>query len=287
MRCYGDGSIHHMAAAIRCWCVVNNPRISTPAGLRSLSTAQILASGHNRWSKIKHDKIKIDAVRSKERAQWSRNIQEAVKKNGGDPASNSELSTLVAQAKKSGFPKDLIERAIAKGEGLSLSGDPLQTITVEAMLPPSVSAIIECQTDNKKRTLEDLRLLLKGAGGMITPTSHLFDRKGHIVLESKGELEEEQIMEHVIEAGALDMELGKDRRSLSVYTNPNETACIARSLSASLGLNMGSSEIIWVARPESVVDMEEAEEEPRLALGEIISQIEGDSSVQAVYHNAV
>lgn len=173
------------------------------------------------------------------------------------------------------------------------------------MLPPSVSAIIECQTDNKKRTLEDLRLLLKGAGGMITPTSHLFDRKGHIVLESKGELEEEQIMEHVIEAGALDMELGKDRRSLSVYTNPNETACIARSLSASLGLNMGSSEIIWVARPESVVDMEEAEEEPRLALGEIISklqcslisalpqakreigQIEGDSSVQAVYHNAV
>ena len=262
------------------------------------------------------------AVRSKERAQWSRNIQEAVKsahavqpahhncayiyaENGGDPASNSELSTLVAQAKKSGFPKDLIERAIAKGEGLSLSGDPLQTIIVEAMLPPSVSAIIECQTDNKKRTLEDLRLLLKGAGGMITPTSHLFDRKGHIVLESKGELEEEQIMEHVIEAGALDMELGKDRRSLSVYTNPNETACIARSLSASLGLNMGSSEIIWVARPESVVDMEEAEEEPRLALGEIISklqcslisalprakreigQIEGDSSVQAVYHNAV
>ncbi|KAI4229556.1 MAG: hypothetical protein LQ349_006377 [Xanthoria aureola] len=294
-----------MAAARRCWCVVNNPRISTPVGLRSLSTAQVLASGHNRWSKIKHDKIKIDAVRSKERAQWSRSIQEAVKKNGGDPTSNSELSTLVAQAKKSGFPKDLIERAIAKGKGLSLSGDPLQTITVEAMLPPSVSAIIECQTDNKKRTLEDLRLLLKGAGGMITPTSHLFDRKGHIMLESKGELEEEQIMEHVIEAGALDMELGKDRRSLSVYTNPNEMASIAQSLSASLGLNMGSSEIIWVARPEFVVDMEEAEEEPRLALDEIISklqcslisalspakgeigQIEGDSSVQAVYHNAV
>ncbi|KAL8847069.1 MAG: hypothetical protein Q9198_011251, partial [Flavoplaca austrocitrina] len=152
-------------------------------GSRSLSTAPQLFSGHNRWSKIKHDKGKEDvsrnalvelansfaervqqAVRSKERSQWSRSIQEAVKKNGGDPTSNSELSTLMAQAKKAGLPKDLIERAIARGKGVSLSGDPLQTLTVEAMLPASVSTIIECQTDNKKRTLEDLRLLVKEAG---------------------------------------------------------------------------------------------------------------------------
>ncbi|KAI4254302.1 MAG: hypothetical protein L6R42_007248 [Xanthoria sp. 1 TBL-2021] len=283
-----------MAAVVPCSRVVINTRIPPPVGLRAFSTAQSLASGHNRWSKIKHDKIKEDvslskylectlialrlhaltnlpqAVRSKERSQWSRSIQEAVRKHGADPTTNSELSTLVAQAKKTGFPKDLIERAIAKGRGLSLSGHPLQALTVEAMLPPSVSTIIECQTDNKKRTLEDLRLLVKEAGGMVTPTSHHFDRRGHILLKSTRELEEEHIMEQVLEAGALDLELGEDPKSLSVYTEPNETASIAQSLSASLGLTLGNYEIIWVARPESVIDIEGMEEEPRLALDDII-----------------
>ncbi|KAL9627574.1 MAG: hypothetical protein Q9204_006470 [Flavoplaca sp. TL-2023a] len=275
-------------------------------GSRSLSIAPQLFSGHNRWSKIKHDKGKEDvsrnalvelastyaerfqqAVRSKERSQWSRGIQEAVKiENGGDPTSNSELSTLMAQAKKAGLPKDLIERAIARGKGVSSSGDPLQTLTVEAMLPASVSTIIECQTDNKKRTLEDLRLLVKEAGGMVTPTSHLFDRRGHINLASKHELEEEKVMDQVLEAGAVDMDIGEDKKSLSVYTEPSETASIAQSLSSSLNLTRGSSEIVWVARPDSVINMEVVDEERRQALHEVLSQIEGDSSVQAIYHNA-
>ncbi|KAL8678757.1 MAG: hypothetical protein Q9186_004908 [Xanthomendoza sp. 1 TL-2023] len=213
----------------------------------------------------------VFAVRSKERSQWSRNIQEAVKKNGGDSNDNSELSTLVAQAKKSGLPKDLIERAIAKGKGVSLSGEPLQTLTLEAMLPPAVSTIIECQTDNKKRTLDDLRHLVKEAGGSVTSTSHLFERRGHIILKSDRELEEDSILERVLEAGALDMEVQADRKSLSVYTEPSETASIARSLSTSLGMSLGSYDIIWVARPDFIVDMEDAEDETRLALEEIIS----------------
>ncbi len=202
------------------------------------------------------------------------------------------------------MPKDLIERAIARGKGVSLSGDPLQTLTVEAMLPASVSTIIECQTDNKKRTLEDLRLLVKEAGGMVTPISHLFDRRGHINLASEHELEEEKVMDQVLEAGAVDMDIGEDKKSLSVYTEPNETASIAQSLSSSLNLTRGSSEIVWVARPDSVINMEVVDEERRQALHEVLSmiyhcfirlqvltngqtgQIEGDSSVQAVYHNA-
>ncbi|KAL8697153.1 MAG: hypothetical protein Q9224_002447 [Gallowayella concinna] len=191
--------------------------------------------------------------------------------NGGDSNGNSELSTLVAQAKKSGLPKDLIERAIAKGKGVSLSGEPLQTLTLEAMLPPAVSTIIECQTDNKKRTLDDLRHLVKEAGGSVTSTSHLFERRGHIILKSDRELEEDSILERVLEAGALDMEVQADRKSLSVYTEPSETASIARSLSTSLGMSLGSYDIIWVARPDFIVDMEDAEDETRLALEEIIS----------------
>ncbi|KAL8771271.1 MAG: hypothetical protein Q9209_003176 [Squamulea sp. 1 TL-2023] len=207
----------------------------------------------------------------------------------------------MAQAKKAGLPKNLIERAIAKGKGLSLSGKPLQTVTVEAMLPPSVSTIIECQTDNKKRTLEGLRLLVKEAGGTVTPTSHLFERRGHIILESEHELEEERVIHSILEAGALDWRFNGDLKSVSIWTEPNETAAIGHSLSTSLGLRLESSEIIWVARPESVIDVEDVEEElpfyetigtlqhssNSLLANREIDRLEEDSSVLAVYHNAM
>lgn len=184
--------------------------------------------------------------------------------------SNAELATLIAQAKKAGLPKGIIERAVAKGNGISLSGDALETVTLEAILPPSISAIIECQTDNKNRTLSDLRLLVKNIGGTITPTSHLFERSGHIIFESEEELEEEKIMEKVLEAGAVDMEIEEDQRSLSIYTEPSQTFSIARSLTASLGLRMRSSEIIWAARPESRVEVDESMTDAQTHLGKLI-----------------
>ncbi|KAL9591669.1 MAG: hypothetical protein Q9179_007492 [Wetmoreana sp. 5 TL-2023] len=176
----------------------------------------------------------------------------------------------MAQAKKAGLPKDIIERAIAKGKGVSQSGAALQTVTLEAMLPPTISAIIECQTDNKKRTLEDIRLIVKNLGGTVTPTSHLFERRGHVILDSERPLEEEGVMEAVLEAGALDMELHGDEKTLSIYTKPNQTTSIAHSLVSSLGLILRRSEIIWVAKPESLVEAE-ADAETQLPLEEIIS----------------
>ncbi|KAL9026037.1 MAG: hypothetical protein Q9196_005239 [Gyalolechia fulgens] len=193
-------------------------------------------------------------------------------RNGGDLNSNAELSTLVAQAKKAGLPKEIIERAIAKGRGVSLSGLALETVTLEVMLPPSVSAIIECQTDNKNRTLSDLRLLVKNMGGTVTPTSHAFERRGRIILESEGQIEEEKVMDHVLELGALDMEVEEHQSSVSVYTEPSQTASIARSLAGSLGLNIRSYEIVWVPRPESRVQKDEPESSTQqLPLEQIIS----------------
>ncbi|KAL8830540.1 MAG: hypothetical protein Q9170_005692 [Blastenia crenularia] len=292
-----------MATAVRC--ITSISRISRRHSiLRSFSTASLLLSGHNRWSKIKHDKIKEDGVRSNERSQWSQNIRDAVKSNlyprnqnrisllthalgnGGDPNSNAELSTLVAQAKKAGLPKDIIERAIAKGKGVSLSGDALEAVTVEAMLPPSVAFIIECQTDNKNRTLNDLRLLMKNIGGTLTSTSHLFERLGRIIFECGETLQEEKVMDHVLEAGALDMEIEDDRKSLLVYTEPSQTASIAQILAESLGLKLKSYEIVWVPRPGYRVEVDESQLGTHLPLQKIIGQIEEDSNVQAVYHNA-
>ena len=199
---------------------------------------------------------------------------------GGALNSNTELSTIIAQAKKAGIPKDIVERAIAKGKGVSPSGDALENITVEAMLPPSVSAIIECQTDNKNRTLSDLRLLLKNVGGTVTPTSHLFERRGHIVFESEEPIDEERIIESMLEAGGIDMKIGEDQRSLSVYTEPSNTTSVARSLVNSSGLKMRSSELVWIARPESCVEVDEvdtSEASAQLPLERIISM--GKTSV--------
>ncbi|KAL8687968.1 MAG: hypothetical protein Q9218_006001 [Villophora microphyllina] len=256
------------------------------SGLWAICTTQIRCSGHNRWSKIKHDKVKEDAVRSKERSQLSRNIQDAVKKNGENPDTNGELSTILAQAKKAGLPKDVIERAVAKGRGLSLSGEPLQTVTLEAMLPPSVSAIIECQTDNKTRTLNDLRLIVKNIGGRVTATSHLFERRGHIILDSDVLLEEEDVLEKIFETEAVDYEFEEGELSLSVYTEPDKTTSIAQTLSDSLDLKIRSYDMTWVPRPESLVEVEGTKDTGQMPLDEIISQIEADPSVQAVYHNA-
>ncbi|KAL8933323.1 MAG: hypothetical protein Q9216_006419 [Gyalolechia sp. 2 TL-2023] len=276
-----------MAILNRCVSSITKSSDASHFGLRTISTSRVLLSGHNRWSKIKHDKVKEDAVRSKERSQWARSIQDAIKRNGEDVNSNSELSTLVAQAKKAGLPKEIIERAIAKARGVSLSGDALETVTLEAMLPPSISAIIECRTDNKNRTLGDLRLLVKNVGGTVTPTSHAFERRGRIILESGGIIEEEKVMDCVLELGALDMEIEEDDNSVSVYTEPSQTASIASGLAESLGLSIRNYEIVWVPRPESKVEVDEPENSTQLSFEKIIGRIEEDSSVQAIYHNAM
>ncbi|KAL8957806.1 MAG: hypothetical protein Q9183_005964 [Haloplaca sp. 2 TL-2023] len=201
---------------------------------------------------------------------------------GGDPTTNSEVSTILAQAKKAGLPKDAIERAIAKGRGLSLSGAPLQTFTVEAVLPQAISTIIQCQSDNKNRTLKDLRLIVKNLGGTLGPTTHLFDRRGHILLDSEDRLEEEAAMEAVLEAGAIDMAIEDDGKTLSVSTEPNQTALVAQGIARSLGLKLRSSEIIWVPRSETLVDTKD-EDDGKYSLEEKIGEYSIRSCVPAVH----
>ena len=201
---------------------------------------------------------------------------------GGDPTTNSEVSTIIAQAKKAGLPKDTIERAIAKGRGISLSGAPFQTFTVEAVLPQAVSTIIQCQSDNKNRSLKDLRLIVKNFGGTLGPTTHLFDRRGHILLDSEDRLEEEAVMEAVLEAGAIDMVLEDDGTTLSVCTEPNQTASVAQGIVRTLGLKLRSSEIIWVPRSETLVEAKDVDD-GKQALKEKIGELFAESCVQSVH----
>ena len=118
---------------------------------------------------------------------------------GPDPILNSRLGVAIANAKKGALPKTSIESAIAKGQGKSVSGAPLESLTIEAMLPFFVAAIIECQTDQKARVLQDIRFLIKDHGGIITPTGYLFEKKGRIIFERKKGIGPDDILEKVIE----------------------------------------------------------------------------------------
>lgn len=133
-----------------------------------------------------------------------------------------------------------------------MSGAALESITVEAMLPSSVAAIIECQTDNRLRTLSDIRYIIKELGGAVTPTNHLFERVGKIVLQGGDDVKEEDIFDHAIEAGATDVKTSDDG-SLIIYTQPQETASTAEALAKLPKVEVLSSDIVWSAKDETKV----------------------------------
>ena len=192
---------------------------------------------------------------------------------------NPRLADVVAKAKKIGFPKASIESAIARGQGVSPSGAALENLTVEAMVPPSVSVIVECQTDSKLRTLSDVRLAIKDAGGTVTPTNHLFERKGRIVLRNPNGMEETEIFDQAIEAGAIDVETGEDG-AIVVSTESSQTTAIANILRQTTDLEVNSSDIVWDPKEDMMVDVSS-----RDGLDAFLERIQDISSVQDVYMN--
>lgn len=173
---------------------------------------------------------------------------------GSDPQINPRLAAVIASAKRIGFAKASIENAIARGQGVSPSGAALENVTIEAMVPPSVAVIIECQTDSRLRTLSDVRLAVKEAGGTVTPTNHLFNRKGKIICKNPEGMEEEDIFDRAIEAGAVDIELENDG-SVIIYAESNETTAVANAVAKSSSLRVTNTDIIWDPKEDMMVDV--------------------------------
>ena len=202
----------------------------------------------------------------------------------------------MAAAKKQGFPKASIEIAIARGQGKSLSGAPLTTFVLEAVVPPSVALIIECETESKLRTLNELKYLVKDFGGSVTSSSHLFERRGKVVLENSQGLGEQEIFDAAIEAGALDMKMESDG-NVVVFTEPPQTVAAGSTVSQALDMKILASDILWVPKDDYMVDVEEPEKLQGF-LGmippirrnrhsdEMQDRLQEESSVQEIYVNA-
>jgi len=237
-------------------------------------------SGHSKWSTIKHKKAASDAKKGKEFTRAS-NLISLAAKNGGDPAMNPSLAMAIDKAKSVNMPRANIERAIKKGTG-ELGGAMIEEVVYEGYGPGGIAILIETASDNKNRTVSEVRSTLTKYGGNMASSgavAYNFEHRGQIeVITKKQDFSEEEIEEIVINSGATDFELESDR--VIVYTEPKDLIAVKKSLESD-GLKTESAELIYVATNEvSVTELERAEK-----IIKLIDILEDLDDVVSVYAN--
>lgn len=237
-------------------------------------------SGHSKWSTIKHKKAAIDAKKGKEFTRAS-NLISLAAKNGGDPGMNPSLALAIEKAKSVNMPKANIERAIKKGTG-ELGGAVIEEVVYEGYGPGGIAILIEVASDNKNRTVPEIRSALSKHGGNMASSGSVafnFERRGQIEVPLAQGKSEEEIEEIVINSGATDFEIESDR--VIVYTEPKDLIAVKKSIESD-GLKTDSAELTYIASNEvSISDQEKAEK-----LIGLIESLEELDDVVNVHTNA-
>jgi len=235
-------------------------------------------AGHNKWSKVKHIKAKEDAKKSKIFTKHVRAIMTAARQGGGNPDNNPALRLAIDRAKADSMPMSNIQRAIDKATG-NLEGVTLSEVTYEGYGPGGVAIMVECLTDNKNRTVAEIRHAFKKAGGSLGTSGSvawMFEKKGIIVVNRSDK--DDEVMESAIEAGAEDIkELDE---VLVIETAPEDFNAVLEAVNGIDGIEIIESNIQLTATNESEVDDETAEKVERLI--EVLEEID---DVQNVIHN--
>ncbi|MBR4032798.1 MAG: YebC/PmpR family DNA-binding transcriptional regulator [Clostridia bacterium] len=237
-------------------------------------------SGHSKWANIKHKKEKTDAQRAKVFTKIGKEITIAVKEGGGDPNSNAKLRDLIAKAKSNNVPNDNIERTIKKA--LGGSGENYEEVVYEGYGPAGVAVIVEATTDNRNRTAGNIRSYFSKYHGNMGQTgcvSFMFEEKGVIVItDEDGEIDEDQLMETALEAGAEDF--SGEEGVFEIYTVPEDVYAISEALKVA-GYEIASAEKSKV--PSTTVEL--TSEDDIKFMGLLIEKLEEDDDVMEVYHN--
>jgi YebC/PmpR family DNA-binding regulatory protein len=210
-----------------------------------------LMAGHNKWSKVKHIKARVDAIKGRVFSKCAHEIALAARAGGGDPAANARLRTAIENAKAVSMPRENIDRAVRKGTG-ELGGDAIQEVAYEGYGPAGIAFIIEMATDNLNRSAADMRSIFSKNGGSVATqgsVSYQFDRKGEIRIPASA-IDEDPLMEIAIEAGADDVQ--SDDEEHIVHTAPNELGTVANTLRGS-GLPIASEKHVSISQNPSVV----------------------------------
>lgn len=236
-------------------------------------------SGHSKWSTIKRAKEKTDQKRGKVFTKIGREIAVAVKLGGDDPNTNNKLYDVIQKARANNMPNDTIQRSIKKASGDGNS-ENYEEIVYEGYGPCGSAIMVECLTDNKNRTAGDVRHLFDkyGAGlGTTNSVGYLFERKGVLAVEKNENIDEGQLFEMALEAGASDLKDCDD--VFEIYTEKDNFHQVKKALEEK-GLTFTSAEIEYV--PNNLLDLGEADYEKFETL---IDGLEDLDDVQNVYHN--
>jgi YebC/PmpR family DNA-binding regulatory protein len=234
-------------------------------------------AGHSKWANIKHRKGAQDAKRGKVFTKLIKEITVAAKIGGGDPEGNPRLRTAIDKAKGENMPKDSIERAVKKGVG-DLDGVNYEEGTFEGYGPGGVAVIVEFMTDNRTRTVADVRHIFSkhnGNLGVNGSVSFLFDRKGLISFTT--DMDFDTIFEAALEAGAEDVKDEGD--AYEVITDPVNFIEVREALAAA-GLQWDNAEITMI--PQTMVALEGKQAEQMLKM---MDKLEDNDDVQNVYAN--
>lgn len=234
-------------------------------------------SGHSKWNNIKRKKEKTDAQKAKVFTKIGREIAVAVKEGGADPNSNSKLRELIAKAKANNVPNDNIDRVIKKAG--SNDGKDYETIVYEGYGPNGIAVIVECLSDNRNRTAADMRHYFDKFGGNMGQSgcvSFLFSESGIILIENNG-LDEDEIMEACVEAGAGDFEIQDE--VVEIVTEPSELFAVRDALSQKYTILSAEVEKV----PSTYVRLDDPDTAKKMQL--MLDHMEDNDDVQQVFHN--
>ena len=244
-------------------------------------------SGHSKWSQIKHKKAITDAKKSQMFSKLARIITVTAREKGGDPDSNPALRLAIEKAKGFNMPQNNIEKAIKKGTG-EIAGAKIEECSYEAYGPAGIALIIEGSTDNKNRTFNEIKAILKKYNGKIAEAgsvSYLFQRKGYLGVDLSVQKDDFQNLENleeiIIESGAEDFKVVDNEESqyLEIYTAPTEVDQVRKFLEEQ-GIKIDSFSLAWLPQNEIDVSGEERGKVERL-----IDELTDYQDVNEVYSN--
>ena len=238
-------------------------------------------SGHSKWHNIQAKKGKADAARGAVFTKIGREIAIAVRDGGANPESNGKLRDVIAKAKANNMPNDNIQRSIKKASG-ELSNVTYEQITYEGYAPGGVAVIVDTITDNRNRTVSDVRHCFAKNGGNLGNSgsvAFMFDEKGVLVVERKPGMDEDEMMMLALDAGAEDVKADED--AFEIYTSPADFSAVREALEQQ-GLSFLSAEVDKI--PQNTVAIDDPE--VLKSIQKLLEMLDDNDDVQNVFHNA-
>jgi YebC/PmpR family DNA-binding regulatory protein len=237
-------------------------------------------SGHSKWHNIKLRKGKQDAQRSKVFTKMAREIIVAAKDGGGNPDANLRLKLAIQKAREASMPQDNIKRAIQRGTGESGESANFEEITYEGYGPAGVAVLVACLTDNRNRTVAELRNIFSKTGGNLGESgcvAWMFDSKGMVEIPSDS-TDEDSVMMATMDAGAEDIKV--EDGTIEVLCEPNDLQKVRDALTEA-GITYTTSEVTML--PQNTIRVDDSKEASRIL--RLMDALEDNDDVQQAYAN--